>query len=103
MGVPTNDLCEMMVQRNLQSIPVIDGNGHFVGTVTIQTLLQSLADKSRTTNPFDNLTKPQESSCPVETSPSTIYESLTRDNKSHYWITNNSMPVGMVTAENLLR
>ena len=98
-----SNVADFFLQAQIESLPVVDEQGHFCGMISEKIFISLIGNKSRWSEPIEDLVSQNIISYPTETPLRTIFDFLCRVSIRQIVIVEGNRPVGFLNRSHLLR
>ncbi len=98
-----SSVVDFFLKTRIESMPVVDDNGHLVGMVSEKNFIPLIGNIARWQEPIGDLVTPNVISYPVETPLRVVYDFLCRVSARQILLVQDNVPVGYLNRTPLLR
>jgi len=98
-----SNIVDFFLQTQIESLPVVDKEGHFCGIISEKIFISLIGNKARWKEPIGDLVTQNIISYPTETPVRVIFDFLCRVSIRQIVVVKDNRPVGFLTRNHLLR
>jgi len=98
-----SNIADFFLQTQIESLPVVDKNGHFCGMISDKIFISLIGNKTRWNEPIGDLVTKNIISYPTQTPLRVIFDFLCRVSIRQIVIVEKNCPVGFLNRSHLLR